>query len=105
VIPALEAADTEAPRVKWALKTEMSAPASSRVILSHLAIEFNVTALCGLIKETNSLVSSPRNALVFSRLVLSNCTGHNLEFPGKEREEKNPHWVYFGVIILRGLFR
>ena len=47
VIPKFAAAEDDAPRTEWAVKTEVSMPAASSRDLSHLAIVLDVTALWG----------------------------------------------------------
>ena len=61
VIPALAAAtEDKSPRVEWAPSMEVSIPASSNIVLSHLAVELEVTVLCGLKNDTKSLVLMAR---------------------------------------------
>ena len=57
VIPRFAAAEDDAPRTEWAVKTVVSMPAASSTDLSHLAIVLNVTASCGLMRARNYLVS------------------------------------------------
>ena len=68
---------------------DVSIPASSRIAFSHLAMELEVTALCGLIKDTKSLVSSPLKSLVLSKYMRSEATGHKATFLGKEGKKKS----------------
>ena len=56
VTPALAAVDTEAQRTEWALKSVVSTPAFPMMVLSHLAIVDDVTALCGLMVAMSSLL-------------------------------------------------
>ena len=57
---------------------EESIPASSRIVLSHLAMELDVTALCSFIKEMNNLLSFSLNCLVLSKYVSRVFTGHRV---------------------------
>ena len=65
VIPALAAADTEAPLVECVLNMVVSIPALSRTVCSHLAIVDAATGLCGLIVAMNNFWCS---------LVYLNCS-------------------------------
>ena len=84
VTPPRAAVEVDAPRVECAPKMEESIPERSNIILSHLAMVLEVTALWGLTKDTNSFDSSLRNDLVLSRYRLSMLTGQSVEFDGKE---------------------
>ena len=88
VIPPLTAAEADAPRVECAPNMEESIPDCSSVVRNHLAIVLDVTALWGLMNETNNFVSSPRRELVLSRYVLRVFTGQSVAF-GKKEGKKN----------------
>ena len=64
-------------------------PAFSRVIFNHLAIELEVIALCGLIKEINNFFSPWRRSAVRPRYTCRVLTGHNILFVGKEGKKKD----------------
>ena len=88
VIPALNAAEADAPLVECAPNMEELIPAFSRISRNHLAMELEVTALCGLINEMNSLLSPLRKGAVlftYSRRVL---TGQSAVLVGKEGKKK-----------------
>ena len=80
MIPALAAAEVDAPRVECAPKMEVSIPACSMIVFNHLAMVLDVTALWGLMNDMNNLVSSPRSGLVLSTYILRVLTGHNKVF-------------------------
>ena len=88
VMPALNAADAEAPRVECAPNMEELIPALSRVNRNHLAIELDVTALCGLINEMKSFLSSSRRGAVLSKYTRRVLTGQSVEFSKKEGKKK-----------------
>ena len=81
VIPRFAAAEDDAPRTEWAVKTEVSMPAASSRDLSHLARVLDVTALCGLIRARNNLVSPPLQVTVI--------TGHSPGSCGKEGKKNS----------------
>ena len=89
VTTALAVAEVEAPQVEWAPNIDVSIPASSRIVFSHLALELEVTALCGLIKDTKSLVSSPLKPLVLSKYACSVATGQRGAFSGREGKKNS----------------
>ena len=67
---------------------ETSIPACSIVVFNHLAMVLDVTALWGLMNDTNNLVSPPRSGLVLSRYILRVFTGHKEVF-GRKIGKKN----------------
>ena len=89
VMPTLAAAEEDTPLVECAENIAVSIPAAVNTALSQRATELEVTALCGLMKEVNNLVSSPHIGLVLSSLALRVITGHKVGFPGKEGREKS----------------
>ena len=67
VIPALFAAEADAPRVECAPKNGGINPCILKVNRSHQATVLQVTALCDLMNEMNSFVSSWRRGAVHAR--------------------------------------
>ena len=63
VIPTFAAAEEDAPLVECAENMAVSIPAALETDQQE-ATELDVTALCGLMKEINSLVLSPQIGLV-----------------------------------------
>ena len=59
-------------------------PSYSRVNRSHLAIELEVTALCGLINDVNNFSSSWRRGAIRPKYTQRVLTGHTVLFVGKE---------------------
>jgi hypothetical protein len=90
VIPALAAADTEAPLVECALNMVVSIPALSRTERSHLAMVDDVTGLCGLMVAMNNLCCSSvcLNHSVASSYALSVATGQSFSFCVKLGKKK-----------------
>ena len=89
VIPARNAAEADAPRVECAPNMEELIPAFSSVNRNHLAIELDVTALCGLINEMNSFLSPSRRGAVLSKYTRRVLTGHSVVFAEKEGKKKD----------------
>ena len=80
VTPRFFAADTEAPLVECALKIDVSIPDRSKTVLSHLAIEDDVTEWYGLIHEIKSfdclsVFSGERRSSVLLMYWLTVATG------------------------------
>ena len=70
-------------------KIEALTPEFSRVSRSHQAIELEVTALCGLINEINSLDSFWHKEVVRLKYACNVFTGHRVLFEGKEEKKKD----------------
>ena len=67
VIPAQNAAEAEAPRVECVPSREELIPVFSKINRNHLAIELQVTTLCGLINEMNIFLSHLRREAILSK--------------------------------------
>ena len=84
----LRLAEADAPRVECALKMEQSTPTCSIVDFNHLVMVLDITALWGLMNDTDNHVSSPHSDLVLSRYILRVFTGHKEVF-GRNDGKKN----------------
>ena len=89
MIPPLAAAEADAPRVECAPNDNESIPACSNIVLSHLAIVLDVTALCGLTIAMNNLDSLASRCCVLSMYVLSVSTGQRQELSGKDGKKNS----------------
>ena len=89
VIPMFAAVEEDAPRTEWARKMAVSTPASASSDLNHLAIELEVTALCGLTNDKSSLDSSALRGSVRSSYVPSVATGHRARSSLKEGKKNS----------------
>ena len=101
MIPALAAAEADASRVECAPKMRASNHACFIVVLNHLAIVLDITALWDLMNYMNNLVSSSRSGLVLSRYTLRVFTRHKELFDWNS-VKKTPLLVSLGVIVLPG---
>lgn len=105
VIPALAAADTEAPLVECALNMVVSIPALSRTERSHLAMVDDATGLCGLIVAMNcySLCCSSvcLNCSVAFSYALSVTTGQSFSFCVKLEKKKSASGLFAPACLAR----
>ena len=89
VMPILEAVEVNAPLTEWAPNTDVSTPAASTKAFSHLAMELEITELCGPITAIKSLVSPSLSGSVLLSYSSRVCTGHSLLLPGKDGKKNS----------------
>ena len=85
----LEAAEAEAPLIEWAPKIDVSMPAAFNKAFSHLAMELEVTALCGRMTATKSLFSPALRGSVLRSYSSRVSTGQSLGLSGKEGKKNS----------------
>ena len=83
-MPALAAAEVQAPQIECALNMLVSIPALARKAFSHLAIVEEETGLYGLIMKSWEWSLPSLRFLVFSSYALSAITGHSLGLATKD---------------------
>ena len=123
VIPPLAAVEADALRVECAPNDNEYWLACSNIVLNHLAIVLDVTALCGLIIAINNLNSLARRCFILSMYVLSVSTRQRQElsrmdgkknsaigFPWRDRlarveEEKAIPWLFTFILFTSSLAR
>ena len=79
-MPAVTAAEDDAPLTECALKMDVSMPDASRRDFSQRAMELEEMASCGLIIATSNLVSFPQIDCVLCSYAWRHVTGHTRVF-------------------------